>query len=122
LIWIKRLSPFVLVVVAWFAYGWISEYVTREERERRETVALVMAESWIASALYRDNPEGYLAYRDSLLSAHGMSVDDMRHLEETYRDHPEDWDLIGALVNKYVDSLTGGPADTTLIESDSTAP
>jgi hypothetical protein len=78
------------------------------ERQYQQTAshALLTAQVWLATAKYRQEPERFIAYRDSLLRAHSLSKERMRDYLDRYKNHPEEYDLLTRLANKYVDSLS----------------
>jgi hypothetical protein len=92
-----------IVVAGFVIYDRIKN--DRQDQQTRQ-YALVTAQVWVATARLRNEPETYLAYRDSVLRANGLS----RQLMEEYlaldEDHPEEYYLFTSLVNEYVDSIT----------------
>ena len=93
----------LVIVFGYFLYNKIST-----ERQNQQAVrhALVTAQVWIATAKYRLEPERFIAYRDSLLKAHSLSMERMQDYIDRYKNHPEEYDLFTRLVNQYVDSLS----------------
>jgi hypothetical protein len=104
-IWLKRLAPLVIVLLIWGGYVLVSNHLKdKEYRADRET-ALVTAQLWIGSAKYRDDPERYLSYRDSLLISHGLSIEAVEHFTDQHTDQPEKYRQFSAMVAVLVDSL-----------------
>lgn len=67
--------------------------------------ASVTAEIWIGSAIYRNQPDQFMAYRDSLLAAHGISgVEIGRFLDQKHQTPEEYLDFVN-VVNAKVDSI-----------------
>ena len=105
LIWVKRLAPFVLVVVIGLGYHYGRRYLEERGAAEQERIARVTAEVWVATALYRDNPDEYIRYRDSLLAAERVSRNDLEAFLDRFESRPEDYLPFAERVQKYVDSL-----------------
>jgi hypothetical protein len=125
LIWFRWLTPIVLIVLVlggW--YYWHERQQARREENARFH-ALITAEVWLATARYRDDPEAFKAYRDSVLGANGISLEAMNEYIDRYSRQPEKYVVYARLVNKYIDSLenvraaadTTSAADTTAADS-----
>jgi hypothetical protein len=65
----------------------------------------VTARLWVAAAEYRDEPEKYLAYRDSLLTEYDLTLDQMNTFLDSYEKTPEEYRWYAKWVDSYVDSL-----------------
>ena len=104
-VWIKRVSPLVLIALAWFAYT----HYTAGQAEREETAieqyALITAQVWIASAKFRENPDRFLGYRDSLLKVNLLTTDSLDSFLEEYKNEPEGLTPFARMVKGFVDSL-----------------
>jgi hypothetical protein len=105
LIWIKRLSPIIVIVLLWQGYGWYNRIQTERQEQLDHKHALATAHIWLATARFRDNPEQYVVFRDSVLSASGLSTEQMFAYLERNRDHPEKYHPFSEAVKTYVDSL-----------------
>ena len=105
MIWLKRIAPFVLIAVLWFSYSWYTEQQRSEIRSENNKYALLTAKTWIASVKYRENPEKFLAYRDSLLTAENASVELVKEYVERYRTQSEYIENFSNEVKECVDSL-----------------
>lgn len=71
----------------------------------QEKYALMLAKAWVGSALYRDNPEGFLTYRDSIMKTVDLTNDDFNAFVEKHKAEPE---VLGPFTEKvkiYTDSL-----------------
>jgi hypothetical protein len=104
----------VLLVV--FGYRYVDE--RREQTLRRH--ALVTARVWVARARYRDDPEGFAAYRDSLLDANGLTSAQIRDYLARAEEQPEQSEDFVSLVSEYVDSLSSteaNPPDTAVADT-----
>ena len=102
---IKRIAPFVIIFLAYVAYD---KYTTRQLTERHETErvhALIAARLWVAGAEFRDEPESYLAYRDSFLTDQGFTLKQMNDFLKKYKKKPEEYRAYTQWVSFYVDSL-----------------
>ena len=103
----------LVIVFGYFLYNRISA-----ERQYLQTAkyAQVTAQVWIATAKFRREPERFMAYRDSLLKAHSLSMEKMQDYIDRYKSHPEEYDLFTKLVNQYVDSLSA--VEMKLLQAD----
>jgi len=126
-IWIKRASPFVLIALAWFAWQLYSTEQTREFEEQQQKYALVTAQVWVASATYRNNPDSFLSYRDSLLHSNDLTTDSLDRLLDYNRSEPEMLTPFARMVKAAVDSLVAiedsipDPADQTAVDTAASA-
>jgi hypothetical protein len=105
LIWVKRLLPFVIIVVAIYVYiGYMGK---KEEKQAAldDRHALVTAQIWVASAKYRANPDAFIRVRDSLLATCSLTSDALREFVYSDTGQPEDLAPFMNLVKEYVDSL-----------------
>lgn len=105
MIWVRRFVPLVVIAGIWFAYRVYTSSQSEREERLRQPYALITAQVWVASAKFRNDPERFLRFRDSLLRAHSLSTESLRGVVDSYRDEPERLDLFSAMVKKYVDSL-----------------
>jgi len=106
LLWLKRLIFFVLLLVIVFGYLLYDRISTERQLQQAVRHALVTAQVWVATAKFRDEPEKFLVYRDSLLSACSLTKEHIRDYLDRYENHPEKYDIFANLVNQYVDSLS----------------
>jgi hypothetical protein len=105
LIWLKRLLPIIILAAAYGGYHLWDKWSTQRTAREQDRVALVTAQAWIATAKYRNNPERYLEYRDSLLAASGVSRDQVEGFLERRGDPPEEILPFARQVHHFVDSL-----------------
>jgi hypothetical protein len=105
MVWIYRLT-FVLflaaLVMAWPLYR---KYRTARLSEEAELFSRITAEAWVASAKYRDAPDRFLLCRDSILTAHGHTREELEQFLTHYSDEAEAYGTFVELVGKHVDSL-----------------
>ncbi len=106
MIWLKRLLPLVLIVAGWMAYTRYQQHTAERFYEDAERYALVTAQVWLASAEYRDDPQQFLIFRDSLLEAAGLSLEKVDEYLRKYSSRPETYTPYVRLVKQHVDSLT----------------
>jgi hypothetical protein len=104
-IWLKRLAPFALAFLIWFGWRHASDYRENLRLEGERKMAIVTARLWIASARFRDSSEVYLAYRDSLLGAHDLHLEQFQAYANRYSEEPEKFEQFTGLVSTMVDSL-----------------
>lgn len=112
MIWLKRLLPLVLIVAGWMAYTKYQQHTTERFYDDAERYALVTAQVWLASAEYRDDPQQFLNFRDSLLEATGLSLEKVDEYLRKYSKRPETYTPYLRLVKQYVDSLTQPMTDS----------
>ena len=105
LIWLKRLLPFIVLAAAYGGYYLWDKWHTQRELAEMDRVALVTAQAWIATAKYRNTPERYLEYRDSLLVASGVNRERVLSYLESAGDPPEELLPFARRVHNLVDSL-----------------
>jgi len=105
LIWLKRILP--LIVIAALAGGYFlwDDWFTARRLAEEDKVALVTAQVWIATAKYRNDPQRYIEYRDSLLEANDVSSDKVKALLERREDQPEELLPFAQRVQRLVDSI-----------------
>ena len=112
MIWLKRLLPLVLIVAGWMVYTKYQQHTAERFHEDAERYALVTAQVWLASAEYRDDPQQFLNFRDSLLEATGLSLEKVDEYLRKYSKQPETYTPYLRLVKQYVDSLTQPMTDS----------
>jgi hypothetical protein len=104
-IWLKRLLPLLVIGLGWGGYSlWDQRHTERQAREEQE-LARVTAQVWIATAKYRQEPEKYIQYRDSLLQASGVPRERVLEFIKNSEDMPEELLPFTQVVKKLVDSL-----------------
>lgn len=105
LIWLKRVLP--LIVIAALAGGYFlwDDWSTARRLADEDQVALVTAQVWIATAKYRNDPERYIEYRDSLLEANDVPRDRVYALLGRQEDQPEELLPFARKVQRLVDSI-----------------
>ena len=105
-IWVKRLVPLLVIGGAVLGYHYYDKFTVEKKLLQDERKALITAKVWVASTVYRDDPGRFLAYRDSLLKAEGVSDKDMSGYLQAYGDKTERFNNFTWLVQQYVDSLS----------------
>ena len=105
MIWLKRLLPIIILAAAYGGYYLWDKWHTQRELAEMDRAALVTAQAWIATANYRNTPERYLEYRDSLLVASGVNREQVLGYLESAGDPPEELLPFARRVHNLVDSL-----------------
>lgn len=105
MIWLKRLLPIVILAAAGAGYHYWDEARAARQEALTHRYALATAKVWLVSAVYRDSSERYLAARDSLLAAEGLSADSVERYLDLYQEKPEEYEDYAALVKAFMDSL-----------------
>lgn len=91
-----------LIALAWYTYDTVS---TKEMDRATDEYALLTAQVWMASAQYRQQPEQFIAWRDSLLAARSLSLETLEKYFDIYENQPEDYYKFAHKVRVYVESL-----------------
>ncbi len=128
MIWLKRVSPFVIIAIILGAYNWYDKRTTAFEMERADRTAQITASVWIASARHHNEPERYISVRDSILSSNGMSPDSIQAFLKVYEKAEEQYAYFVQRVQHHIDSLYViedslikiGRDDSLKLETDST--
>ena len=105
MIWLKRLLPLVLIAAAWFGYDYFQNQRYDAEVSRADHIAQVTSRLWLANARLRSDSTAFLAYRDSLLSAQGLTLEGIQAFMAKVKAQPQKYDTFAVLVTYYVDSL-----------------
>ncbi len=105
MILLKRLLPFLVIGLAWLAYTYWDRTQSAQRAAEEEHLALVTAQVWVATALYRDDPERYLAYRDSVLEANDVPRERVFDFLESRQSEAEELHPLAGRVKQLVDSL-----------------
>lgn len=106
MIWLKRISILLVlgaIVVGVFGYR---HYQRQEYLRLAHENALITAQIWVATATYRDDPEQFMVFRDSMLTSGNVSREQLDKYLTMYTDEPERYLGFAQLVKKYVDSIT----------------
>ncbi len=105
MIWIKRIVPFVVIILIILSILWYNKQRKTEFAHNTDNYALITAQLWIATAQFRNEPEKYLLFRDSLLTAQNISIEEIERYLKEYEETPENYYPFTVQVKKYVDSL-----------------
>ena len=106
----RYLVPLIVVVLALAYFGWHRWHKQRMDAAA-EKYAHLTAQLWVATAVYRQDQQGYLRYRDSLMTVNDVSVDRVEEYLRRWREEPERYDDYAHRVSQLVDSLLA-PART----------
>ena len=104
-VWVKRLVPLVLLVAVWGGYRLQKQNRIEGQKAEADRISQVFAEVWVASGTYRDNPEKFIAYRDSLLAAKGVKRADIDKYIKAHSDETEIYYDFTRTVSDKVDSM-----------------
>ena len=87
---------------AYYIYG---KYKSAKNEELSQKYALITAQSWIATAKFMDEPEKYIAFRESLLAAQNITIVEIESFLSEHKDEAEKYVVYAGFVKFYVDSL-----------------
>ncbi len=87
------------------AYLFYNKYQTSQEEKLAQKYALITAQSWLGTARFKDEPEKYLEFRDSLLKSRNVSASDIELYLSKHEQKAEKYVGFAGLVKFYVDSL-----------------
>ena len=105
MIWIKRITPFIIILAGWYGYNYYTIYQYDKVREEQNRYALITAQVWVASVKYRNEPDRYIEYRDSLLLTENLSADSIKLYIEQFKDRAEWLGPLANQIKEYIDSL-----------------
>ncbi len=103
--WFKRLLLVAAIIGLLSAYSIYGKYKTAKNEELSQKYALVTAQSWLATAKFKDEPEKYIAFRDSLLAAQNITTVEIESFLSEYKEEAEKYIGYAGFVKFYVDSL-----------------
>jgi hypothetical protein len=106
LLWLRRLIFLVLLAALVLGYLSYKNIITNRRLRQAQNHALVTAQVWVASARLRNEPQRFITYRDSLLTAYGLSKELIQAYLDRYKNQPERYEDFANLVKWYVDSLS----------------
>ncbi len=112
MIWLKRLLPLLVIAAAWFGYDYYKNQQYSAEVSKADHIAQVTSRLWLANAELRPDSAAFLAFRDSLLTAQGLTLEGIQAFMAQVRAEPQKYDTFSVLLTHYVDSLTHRRADT----------
>lgn len=105
LIWLKRLLPLIVLAAGWFGYSSYTRYAAAARAAREDRYAQATAEIWVATVFYRNKPEQFIVFRDSLLAARGLDRSAVEKFLRTYDSAPEAMEPFVKQIKQHVDSL-----------------
>jgi hypothetical protein len=106
LLWLRRLIFLLLLAALVLGYLSYKSIITNRRIRQAQKHALVTAQVWVASARLRNEPQRFITYRDSLLTAYGLSKELIQAYLDRYKNQPEKYEDFANLVKWYVDSLS----------------
>lgn len=104
-VWARRILLAVLLIAAWPSWRGYTDYQENKSRVVLEKTALVMAEIWVATARFRDNPDAYDSFRDSLLASRNLSRKSFESRISELQEKPDRQMAFFKRVGSLVDSL-----------------
>lgn len=103
--WLKRLSPILLLLLGVGAAGvWWTQSKAQQGRERH-TMALVFAQTWLASGRYYNQPDSFKLCRDSILDASNVDSSTVAAFRAKLDKEPETGLAFAEEVSRLVDSI-----------------
>ncbi len=127
MIWFKRIIPFVVLIGGWFAYQEYNVWSIQKVASEDEIMAQATARIWVAAGEFRNEPERYLEYRDSILTSNGLTLGKMTALIKRCESDPAGlfpftqsvYDLVDS-ISRVSDSISRAKIADSLALSDST--
>lgn len=104
-VWVKRLVPLVLLAALWSGYRAWQSWQESARLAEADRLGSVVAEVWIGTAKYRNDPARYIAWRDSLLKAHGVTREELQAYVAKHADETKEYYDFSMIVARKVDSL-----------------
>jgi hypothetical protein len=104
-IWLKRLSPLILILVLWFAYSTYNKYREKKLLAEADHHALVTAQLWVGSAKYRNDPARFASFRDSIIKVNSLSTSEMDNYLKSLETNLDYQEIFANKINFYIDSL-----------------
>lgn len=126
MIWIKRFSPLLVIILLWFAYTIYTQQHDAAQVAKDRKIAFLSGQIWMATARYREEPRKFDQFRDSLLRANGLDDASMKQYVKSIESDQDRQLQFSAALNRTVDSL--GKIEDSLrkaaspVKSDSLAP
>ena len=127
--WFRRILVVMVILAVPLAYLLYDHLAEKRRLDDARRYGGVAARVWLGTVLHRNDKAAFLAYRDSLLAAHGLTQEDVEQYMNRYEDKPEQYVDFARIMQQQVDSLAtamiAAGADTTGVDStgvDSTGP
>ncbi len=96
------MAAIIGLLSAYLIYG---KYKAAKNAELSQKYALITAQSWLATAKFKDDPEKYIAFRESLLTGQKTTIDEIESFLSEYKEEAEKYVGYAGFVKFYVDSL-----------------
>jgi hypothetical protein len=90
------------VVSGHYVYNRLTAHL---EMEKAEKFAKITAYTWVAAAKFNKDSTQYRSFRDSILSAEDLSMDEVDDYFSHYQKHPERYVHFANFLDVFVDSL-----------------
>jgi hypothetical protein len=105
-VWVKRLVPLVLLAAIWSGYRAWQSWQESARLAEADRLGSVVADVWIGTAKYRHDPALYIAWRDSLLKARGVTREELQAYVANHGDETKEYYDFSMIVARKVDSLS----------------
>ena len=105
MIWLKRILPLLVIGLGVGGYFLWDKWQVEKQALEEQELALVTAQVWVATAKYRNEPERFMQYRDSLLQVAGVPRERVMDFLAGREAEPEELFPFAQKVQKLVDSL-----------------
>lgn len=105
MIWLKRLLPFAILIAIVLSVHLLRLHEISAKAQLEKKYADVAARVWVGSATYRDNQDRFKQYRDSILKANGITIDEMYKFIKRHKEAPEAIDQFAYKLKASVDSM-----------------
>jgi hypothetical protein len=105
LIWTKRLAPLLVIIIGVLGYHFWTSYRQKSYVIEENRMALITAQVWVKTARFAGQPERFVAWRDSMMTAEDVSREELAGFLDRWTDHQEEYLSFVQRVQKCVDSL-----------------
>ena len=105
-----------MLAAAWYGYDYYQKQQFAAEVSQADQIAQVTSRLWLANAELRPDSAAYLAFRDSLLTAEGLTIEGIEAYMARVQAQPQKHDTFAVMLKYYVDSLSHEPSDSVEAE------
>jgi len=111
----------VLIAAAAAGYVFVEDKIEQNRMAEYRRFAGAVAETSVASELYRNDHDSFMVVRDSILNKYEMSLGDIEAFRLKFENRQEKWAEIWQMVDSLTDSLVKAQYDRLAGDSVSTA-
>jgi len=111
----------VLIAAAAAGYVFVKDKIEQNRMAEYRRFAGAVAETGVASELYRNDHDSFMVVRDSILNKYEMSLGDIEAFRLKFENRQEKWAEIWQMVDSLTDSLVKAQYDRLAGDSVSTA-